>query len=220
MVEVLDALPIRTRDKVAVVGFADGHREQAPDDTDEFDIWGLNRLFAVMERPWTAWFDIHDLEFTYGDSALGGRDQEWIDWCARFEGPVYVRPQDVELARGWGILTATAYPIAGVLEVFPRYFTNSISYMLALAILMGYDGLSVFGVDMAQSGLPGQGEYGAQRPSCEFFLGAAMAHGIQVYIPDGSDLLKSGHLYGFEDDTGLQLKRRARIQEQAGRKEN
>ena len=67
-------VPARVRDRAAIVGFADGHRDEAPSDANEFEIWGLNRLFVVMERPWARWVDIHDLAFTYGDSAPGGRD--------------------------------------------------------------------------------------------------------------------------------------------------
>lgn len=212
-------VPVRTRDKVAIVGFADGHREQAPDDTGQFEIWGLNRLFAAMERPWTAWFDIHDLAFTYGDLRPGGRDEEWISFCRSFKGPIYLRPQDVDLAKSWGIATAVPYPINEVLASgLPRYYTNSISYMLALAILMGFEEMALVGVDMAQDSLTSS-EYRHQRPSCELFIGAAMASGMKVFIPDGSDLLCAASLYGFEDDTGMQLKRRSRKLELGGRKE-
>ena len=220
MIEVLDArIPKRTRDKVAIVGFADGHRDGAPPDGSEYELWGLNRLFKVMDRPWDRWFDIHDLQATYGDGRPGGRDEEWIQFAAQFKGPFYVRLQDVALAKSWGIKHATAYPMDAVLEAYPRYFTNSISYMIALATLMGYGGLAVYGVDMAQDAIGAQNEYRHQRPSCEFFLGAAMAKGIQVEIPVGSDLLRSSHLYGMEDDTGIQLKRRSRLNELGARKE-
>lgn len=213
--EVQDArLPVRTQSGLAIVGFADGHREQAPKDG---DIWGLNRLFKVMDRPWTAWFDIHDLHGTYGDGRPGGRDEEWITFARGFTGPVYVREQDLPLAAEWGIKGAVAYPLRPVLEAFPRYFTNSISYMLALGILMRYERIGVYGVDMAQDALT-QAEYSNQRPSCEFMLGAAVAAGIEVDLPDGTDLLRSSHLYGFEDDTGIQLRRRTRLTELEGRK--
>lgn len=219
--EVQDAptgLPPKLRDKVAIVGFADGHRDAAPADTSEFEIWGLNRLFQVMKRPWTAWFDIHDLGATYGDGRPGGRDEQWIEFARGFAGPVYVRGQDVGLAQSWGVKNAVPYPLDAVLAEFPRYFTNSISYMIALSLLVGHTELHVYGVDMAQDSLM-NAEYGHQRPSCEFFLGAAMGRGVQVVLPVGSDLLKSSHLYGVEDDTGFQLKNRARMQELGGRKE-
>lgn len=80
------------------------------------------------------------------------------------------------------------------------YLTNTISYMLALAILEGYEEIGIWGVDMAVSSeLRGKNEYSWQRPSCEFFLGIAVGMGIKVYIPPTADLLKTRHLYGFEE---------------------
>jgi hypothetical protein len=42
-------------------------------------------------------------------------------------------------------------------------------------------------------------EYHYQRPSCEFALGIAFGLGIKIYIPPQADLLKTVHLYGFEE---------------------
>jgi hypothetical protein len=41
-------------------------------------------------------------------------------------------------------------------------------------------------------------EYSHQKPSCEYFVGIARGRGIKVLVPTGSDLLKTGRLYGFE----------------------
>jgi hypothetical protein len=54
--------------------------------------------------------------------------------------------------------------------------------------------IGVWGVDMAVDS-----EYFYQRPSCEFALGAAFGLGIKLYIPAEADLLKTTHLYGFEE---------------------
>jgi hypothetical protein len=58
--------------------------------------------------------------------------------------------------------------------------------------------LGMYGVDMAQDHLLAA-EYSEQRPSCEYFLGIAEGLGIELFIPNGSDLLASSHLYGYED---------------------
>jgi hypothetical protein len=58
--------------------------------------------------------------------------------------------------------------------------------------------IGMYGVDMAQDHLLAA-EYSEQRPSCEYFLGIAEGLGIDVFIPNGSDLLASSHLYGYED---------------------
>lgn len=211
-------VPVRTRDSLVIVGFADGHRESAPSDSSTYELWGLNRLHVVMDRPWTRWFEIHNLDRTYGDGKAGGRDEQHIGWMKEQEIPIYVRPQDLRLARDWGIGSAEPFPVDALLASFPPYFTNSISYLIALGVLMEFPAMEIYGVDMAQDTLL-QNEYSAQRPSCEFFLGVAMAAGIQVELPPGSDLLRSSHLYGIEDDTPMQQKRIARLNELGGRKE-
>ena len=41
-----------TKHKIAVIGFADGHRDSAPWDDPDMEFWGLNRLHQVLpNRP-------------------------------------------------------------------------------------------------------------------------------------------------------------------------
>ncbi len=210
-------IPERIHDRVCIVGFADGHRDMAPWDDQGIEFWGLNRLHAVLEdKPWHRWFEIHDLKKFYGRP--GDPDVQHINWLKDFAGDVYLRPQDMLLAQEWGISTARPYPIERVLSVHHGYFTNSISYLLALAIEMGYSEIQMFGVDMAQDNLM-QAEYSEQRPSCEYFLGHAVGKGIDITLPPGSDLLKTNILYGFDDDVHRD-KLLARLQELGQRKEN
>ena len=42
-------------------------------------------------------------------------------------------------------------------------------------------------------------EYATQRPSCEYLLGMAEGRGIEIVIPDSSEILKSSFLYGVEE---------------------
>jgi hypothetical protein len=75
------------------------------------------------------------------------------------------------------------------------YYSNSISYMLSLAIDWAYDEIHVYGVDMATTS-----EYSTQRSSCEYYVGIAVGRGIKVYIPPQADLLKIRFNYGWEDE--------------------
>ena len=70
--------------------------------------------------------------------------------------------------------TSMVYPLDAMLKKFGDYFTNSISWMLALAIHEGFEEIHVYGVDMAVDT-----EYHHQRPSCEYFLGLAKRDGHQ-----------------------------------------
>lgn len=209
--------PVRTRDKVAIVGFADGHRALAPFNDPEFEIWGLNRLHANQEGRWDRWFEIHDLGLYTGEKAEGeGQvDTQHLEFLRTFPNPIYLRPQDMGRVN---CPSAVPYQIEAVLRDFGDYLNNSISYMLAYAIAMRFKEIHLYGVDMAQDQLF-SAEYRQQRPSCEFFIGVAIGRGIKVYIPPGSDLLKSDHLYGFSDGTPMMLKRLSRLQELGKRKE-
>ena len=63
--------------------------------------------------------------------------------------------------------------------------------------------IGLWGVDMAQHGVK-QGhagwftsEYARQRPSVEYWLGVAEGMGIDVTVPDESDILKCSVIYGY-----------------------
>ena len=79
-------------------------------------------------------------------------------------------------------------------NIFPSNIQGMPTWYEARVCEKGYHGRRG-GVDMMVAG--GQGsEYGWQRPSCEFFLGYAMGHGIKVTLPAESDLLKTAFPYG------------------------
>ena len=239
-------IPERVADRICIVGFADGHRDQAPFGQDGYEFWGLNRLHAVMpDKPWTRWFELHDL-------AMYADDPQHQKFLHDFQGPVYIRPEDMGVL---DIPNAVPFPKARILERYPAYFTNTVSWLIAMAIEMFDDDaelvkaliergispetvsellgksalqtetltlmekeLHVYGVDMAQDHVM-QAEYAEQRPSCELFLGVASASGIGVKMPEGTDLLRASHLYGFEDPGPYHSKKSARFMELGQRKE-
>jgi hypothetical protein len=79
-------------------------------------------------------------------------------------------------------------------EKYGAYFTNTISWEIALATHIGVEEIHIYGVNMATDI-----EYQSQRPSCEYYIGLARGKGTKVYIPPESDLLKAFYSYGFED---------------------
>ena len=86
------------------------------------------------------------------------------------------------------------YPLEDVLKEFnTRYFTNSISYMIAYAIYLKVAKISVYGVDVA-FGAP----YAQENRGVEYWIGRAQERGIEVYCPPKSHLLRTvyGNLYG------------------------
>jgi hypothetical protein len=201
--------PARTRDKVAIVGFAEGHRHLAPYGDDSWEIWGLNRLHAVQQGRWTRWFEVHGLAKYYeGDP----QHREWMRTCGI---PIYLRPQDVGL---YDIPSGEPYPVERVLSDFGRYMTNSVAWMIAMGVGMGFAEMGLWGVDMAQDAVFPTNEYRQQRPSCEYLLGVAVGRGMRIHLPPGSDLLKASHLYGLEDGDAILGKRMSRMEELNRRK--
>jgi len=89
------------------------------------------------------------------------------------------------------------------------YFSNTIAYMIAYALLKGAKEIELYGVNQA-----GSHEYTEERPSVEYWLGIALGMGVKVTINGkNSQLLKykgnvsvNGMLYGYRKDYEAVLK--------------
>ncbi len=203
--------------RATIIGFAPSSFRLAPyaqnaiDQPDGYELWGINELYKVPgidPEKFSCWFDIHDRR----DGDISQRDPENIEWMRKQNFPVGLYMQD----HYEDIPNSKKFPLEQAIRFYrTTYFTNSISYQLALAGMAGrdeggkvideneaYGEVHVYGVDMAQADHnPGaQGEYGWQRPSCEYFLGFLRGMGIKVHLPDQTDLLFTPYLYGFQGD--------------------
>ena len=211
--EVPVLAPKQTK-KIAVCGRAPSTLMQAPFDDHEWQIWTLGNAAmpqkegsGIQKGPpklprWDKLFELHDLE---EKKAIW--PQEYFDWLAIDHGKPIIIGQPTPL-----IPHGIVYPWQEVFQRFGRYFNNSISEMLAVAILEGATHLSLYGVDMAQSDPvlhDGNPEYQHQRPSCEYMLGVARGMGIEVFVPAESDLLKCARIYAFQGDVGHSAKKHA-----------
>jgi hypothetical protein len=224
---------VSNRTKIAILGFT-SHRNLCPWDDDGWELWALNDLYVDMPQIFQRkpvpverlrWFQMHPWanlahwvepkEADMMNQSVGPphpRDPNHIQWLAEAAKhfPVYLREAREEIPGG------IRYPREEVFKYFKfKYFTNSITWMIALAIMelcpkpgtraKKGSAIGVWGVDMMMAGGAGS-EYGYQRPSCEWLLGWAQAAGIDVHIPDESDLLKSSFQYG--DYEGQYARRR------------
>lgn len=88
------------------------------------------------------------------------------------------------------------YPIHLVTEFFETdYFSNTIDYMIALAIYEGYTSLDLYGVNMAL-----ESEYYYEKPGVDYWCGQAMGRGIRVTCHgDLSTIMRTrnGLMYGY-----------------------
>jgi len=191
--------PMPAQRKIAIVGKAQSSRGLAPYHDDSWQIWTLSDLVLMREAP------RYEVQFELHDPALVQPRVPYWEWLARCapSKPIFMREVHPD------IKASVAYPIQEIVAQFGGYFTNTVSYMIALAIAMEPEVIGVWGVDMACSA-----EYRAQRPSCEYFLGIAKGKGIEVVIPPQADLLKTCGLYAFDDKVSdLAAKSKARAEE-------
>ena len=206
----------RKKTKVAIVGFAPSTMADVRfifDDPD-FEIWGLNQLYmafnpahnlpAIAERA-DRWFQIHSRQ-SYDANTL--RDHSHHDWMAKeTRFPIYMQDKHPDIPM------SVRFPKEKIMAEFGSYFTNSISWEIALAVMEGFKEIHLYGVDMAT-----HSEYAYERPSVEFFLGWARGRGIKLVVPERCDLLKTLWLYPYEDSAPFRTKctsRKTELQERA-----
>jgi hypothetical protein len=179
------------------VGTSPNHWHLAPFNDPSWDIWCMSRLFQDPRcTRWNVWFELHHTDDLCGSRGKPDDAQEslsrrvYLEWLQRQEGQIYIRDKTPLIPNG------TRYPIEEVLKVFPRgYFTNTVSYAIALAICFQPEEIGLWGVDMALSE-----EYQHQRPSVEYFCGLAEGAGIKLTLPPETTLLKTAQLYALVDD--------------------
>lgn len=210
------------RRKVAIMGTAPSSIPDAPLDDPEWEIWGTSRLWKMIPRQ-DVWFELHDLDeigrgWDCTDRERRVQRDEHLEWLEGADIPVYLQDEDERVPSG------LRYPLDEIADTLreqygdtERYFTNSISYMLAYALYCNVDEVGVWGVDMALDN-----EYTSQRPSVEYWIGLLRGAGITVHIPASCDLLQKSHLYGYEFEEGSRFMERleARDRELKARKDD
>ena len=69
---------------------------------------------------------------------------------------------------------------------------STFSYVIPMAIMAGAQRIEFYGVELAQ-----EVEYIEQRPSTEFWMGVAGAHGVEIHVPRVTRVLKA-NFYGYD----------------------
>jgi hypothetical protein len=186
--------------KIAIIGTASTSVHLANDLDDSWQIWTCNGAYDQVKRQ-DKHFELHDIAYLRSIGII----EEYLEWFKKQGSKIVLQKKYDEFP------DCDSYPLQGVLDTFKHsYFNNTIAYMIAYAMYNNPDleRLAIFGVDMA-----GDGEYGHQRPCCEFWLGYALSKGIILDIPDNCPLIKSTHLYGFESPPAYVLSVKNRAEE-------
>jgi hypothetical protein len=134
-------------------------------------------------------------------------------YCKEMDGKVslFFGMHKQDLGKKEGIINQNNYPLQDIIDEYKSsYFTNTISYMLAMAIHQGYEVIEMFGVDM-----DGREEYYNQKGSVMYWVGYARAKGIKVRLASNID--KPSFLYGYDDTSAF--KKKLESIEKAARKE-
>lgn len=169
------------------------------------DFWGLNDAHVLpmmqMDRI-TGWFQLHHRWRWSRKTARRGAAH--FDWLKEKRGyPIWMQRKYPDVP------DSVSYPLKEVAREFlfskkwnepllgrgpgwqKKYFPCSFAYMLPLAYMEGYERVEMYGVELAQ-----QVEYTMQRPGTEFWIGALIARGIQVYMPARQRIV-GGTFYGY-----------------------
>jgi len=166
----------------------------------EAEIWTCNAGFRIWD---------HDLLFVLDDL-----EQEAYKW------PTY--GDDLE-HHGVPIITskgyerwpqAVEYPYAAVCQSFglqglDRYFCNTVPFMLAYALLIGVERVTIFGADYWTPSHTGRE---ADLANAEWWLGFCRAKGMTFALADNTTLMRAHSrppTYGYRFDPNLALDRAA-----------
>lgn len=156
--------------QIGLVGFAPSWRE-APFGDESWELWG----FAWDPRPerFHKIFEMHPMDTLPAHHKVRFSQQLVTD---KFR-----------------LVTQDNYPWDGVQEVWKGGFDSSLAYMLALAILKAPQKIGIWGADMASTE-----EYAHQRDNFLEMIGFARGRGIEVYLPETSQLNIPVRYYPYE----------------------
>lgn len=186
---------------VAIVGSHPATRETAPWNNPAVDIWVFNE--AANEqwvKRWDVCFQMH--KPTVYRNPNNRTDPKHWEWLQRDHGkPIYMQEVDPLVP------CSKKYPLDAICKRFLknltrndgeikrlRYFTNSISYAIALAIFSGYERILLYGAEMQSNT-----EYSYQRDNVAFWVGLATGYGVNVEIHSAFNLFDQP-MYGYDGD--------------------
>ncbi|HKI82642.1 MAG TPA: hypothetical protein VKA04_13415, partial [Pseudodesulfovibrio sp.] len=154
------------------------------------------------------WFQLHPPHYLARHYPEGLEDlARW--WTVKHNIPCYMDRAYV------GYPDSVAFPKAEVEALTPRgwYHASSMDWMLALAILDGFEKILLAGVRFSTFPIA-DGEPLSARPCMEYWTGVAEGRGIEVEYagPRGHMFrvlhmvtMQSRHQYGFDDEPGRDL---------------
>jgi hypothetical protein len=161
--------------------------------------WGCNSPGIYTRRwrdgdllhSWTRWFNMHSRRHmlsTYRD---------WYLWYGDQVAPKRIVLQEVQP----DIPVSEAFPKDAIMQHFgTRYFTNSASWFIALAIYEGFERIELSGFMLRRDT-----QHDFERPCFFYWVEEARKRGIEVVLPADLEVSPPGNpddytgpLYGYE----------------------
>ena len=203
-----DVVVLPKRKKVAIIGFASNTLHLVPWNDPEFELWSMNQGYMHCARRTDRHWEMHQPEAT-----ADIRDPNYLTFLQTCPIPIYMIQQYDEYPN------SIRFPIEDAIRLAGRdYFMSSVSYMMALAIMEGFQEIHLYGINLAIGD-----EYFYEKPNAEWWIGKAEGMGIKVVVPQASSLLKQFRRYGYHVDArpsqSLKVLVQARINEYRQRAE-
>jgi len=174
---------------IALVGTAYTSWTEVNDEPPEVQRWGLGGAYKILTKV-DRYFEVHTRAWNL--RRAGKLYFQYLAFLQHGDFPVVMLEVDET------IKNSVAFPMQEMCDYFFKgeraYFSSTVAYMLAMAIMERPKEIKLFGIDMAS-----MMEYAHQRAGCEYFIGWARAEGIQVTIPSSSPILKAP-IYGQRRD--------------------
>lgn len=177
----------RTNDRLVLLGTAPSMVD-APLTDETCDVWAVSAYAGhkpEMLQHVDVLFEMH-LEHYWA---------KMLPRLVEFHGPVVMQQKQAQVPN------SVEFPFEeAVAEYYIQamgedlYATNSVSYMLMLAGMLGYSEIALYGIHMGH-----HTEYGYQKPNCEYYLGWLAAKGCKIWLPEMGQLLRAPYLYGYNE---------------------
>lgn len=169
-----------------------------------------NHLFPAALPTYTRWFNFHprkQIEKLY---------PRGLAWCKEQGKPLYLQE------RAKDIPCSLTFPKDEILQTFGvRYFTSSVAWCMAFAMLEKFDRIELWGFYLSQTRAPigddtelrpGDSLHGRQRPGVAYWVKRARQAGLDVwyqpevdtfgpFVPGDAERYQ-GPLYGYETTYG------------------
>jgi SAM-dependent methyltransferase len=160
------------------------------------EIWGINAAIDVVKCDRGFHMDDVRIQEARGAANPSGNIAAMLPWLRNHPGPIYTSRPHPDYP---GLVP---YPLQDVLNscIGQRYFNSTAAYAVAFAIHLGVKKIILFGFDFSYANSH-DAEKG--RACVEFWLGIAVARGIQLAMPGTTTLLdacgpKDQRLYGYD----------------------